>query len=434
MTDRVPPYSEEGEVGILGSALLKGADVLDICLQERLSLDSFYIPAHRTIFGAMGTLYTEHKAVDVLTVTEHLKKKGNLDRIGGAVFLDRLIDRTPTVEHAEFYIDEVKKAHLRRKMATSAREIESECYTTEEPEDLRSRAESAFTNMERQVEKKSVKRIFGEMKDDIKRGQAGEEVEIGIPTGFEILDSLNEGGMRKAGVYWLSGEEGTGKTSMKCNIILNLLEEGRRIGDLTLEMSVREELEKMTNIHLGTNVSKLIRRKTYVGAEELPDAEDLLINSKRLFINDQSDVSTSVEFWSWARRMVIKNKVDLLCLDYFQLLNLPGSEKMSLEEQTTKKSKVVKDVAGILGVPVLCVAAINKDGKVRGSRLADYDGAGHWQLSRLGDEEPESPHYEQEVNLLTKKARFGVPFVNIKMKFTGLTGKFEELGRRKHDD
>ena len=115
-SDRVPPYSEEAERGVLGSVLLDSARVMDLAVESQLAPESFYVPAHRTIFEAMLAMSRQALPIDVLTVSEQLKSAGTLDAVGGPIFMDRLIDSTPTAAHAEYYIDMVRQRHVLRRI------------------------------------------------------------------------------------------------------------------------------------------------------------------------------------------------------------------------------------------------------------------------------------------------------------------------------
>lgn len=425
-TEHKIPYSEEGEKGVLGSILLEAERVVDLCLQEGLNAEAFYVPAHRTLFLAIGTLVGVGRPVDVLTITEFLRQKNMLDKIGGSKTVDDMITATPTAAHAGHYIDLVKRSWMKRKIHATARDAAQEAFECDEPEELRSKTEQAFTDMASPITRVTVPEVFREMESDIKAGLEGRPTPRTISTGYPGLDRFNEGGIRKGGVYWLTGKEGTGKTSLKCCMITRMLEAGLKIANLTLEMTIRDELEKLTSCYIQQSISRVIRGKDKIDMELVEKAKKLLVESGRLHIVDQSTVNTTTGLWSFARRMVSKNKIDILCVDYFQLLNLADTGKMSMEQQVAEKSKCVKDIAGILQIPVLCVAAINKDGQVRYSRQGDYDGAGHWQLSRATEEEPQPPDFLQTITLYTKKARFGIPFAKLDFKLYGGTGYFEE--------
>ena len=138
---RVPPYSEEAERGVLGSILLDASRVADLCVEAQLTGESFYVPAHRVVFETVLGMTGESVAIDVLTVTERLQSAGKLDAIGGAAFLDRLIDSTPTAAHAEYYIDIVRQKHLLRAHHRAARaKRRRDCYESRRHRGLHSRA------------------------------------------------------------------------------------------------------------------------------------------------------------------------------------------------------------------------------------------------------------------------------------------------------
>jgi len=435
MTDRNLPFSEEGENGVLACILHDPQNSLDTCIAMGVNIDHFFIPAHRMIVASVSEMLAEGKRIDVLTIIEHMKKAGTLDESGGSEYVYKLMDHHITMAYLDEYIGMLKNADTRREIIRACNHGIKSAYDSDDPELLRAECESMFLDMKRNIEVKDTKSIFREIVNEMHKGMSGEPVEIGLPTGFPTLDEYNEGGMRRKGVYWLSGHENTGKTSMKCNIIRNMLLSGRSVGDLTLEMSVRDELERMAGIHCGINCGRVIRGKQSVDLDRLTEAKDLFVNSGRLHIADQENVCTGTELFSWARRMVCKHRVDLITVDYFQLIEVEGNAHMKIEEETTKKSQIVKKIAGVLNVPVLCVAAINSEGKVRGSRMADYDGAGHWRLEDDDGKDFQSspPDYKRNISLVTQKARYGVPFKRLPLTFTGSTGRFSERGASKQE-
>ena len=107
--ERVPPYSEEAERGALGSILIDAGRVMDLAVEQQLTASSFYVPAHRMLFEVLREMQGRGAAVDLLTVTEQLRASDILEKIGGASFLDRMVDSTPTAAHADYYIDLVRQ-------------------------------------------------------------------------------------------------------------------------------------------------------------------------------------------------------------------------------------------------------------------------------------------------------------------------------------
>ena len=424
---KMPPYSEEAEKGVLGAVLLEPERVLDVCIEKKMTLDDFYSPAHKLIFKTMGNMMGKRVGIDTLTLMEQMKRDGTLEQIGGSSFLEKLIDGTPTAAHAEEYMDEVKRKALSRRIIMECRQTEDSAFGCEDPEELRSRAEAHFTTMDQKVKKLELHTVFGEIRADVKSGREGKPVERGIPTGYYCIDKQNSGGLRNGQVYWLSGNEKTGKTSLKSNIIIRQLLAGRRVGDITLEMPYRDEVEKLTGIHTNQNVSNAMESDALISDGAMDQAEQLLVKSGRLHIMDRQMVRTTTDFLSACRRLVYRYKVDLITLDYFQKLKVDDEHRKSLEEKTTEKSQAVVDVADMLQIPIICVAAIEqKTGKIRGSRMADYDGAAHWSLSREEEVHPQSPMFMQDITIFTKASRYGASFGKTVLQFCGLTGRFEE--------
>jgi replicative DNA helicase len=146
---RIPPYSEEAERGVLGSALIDSEKVFELCSDNRISADSFYVPAHRHLFEQLLEMTQTGKPVDLLTVGEYLKQNNRLDSVGGYVFLEGLIDSTPTSAHAEYYIGFVRQKHLLRSIIEEATETIDRCYTEtdENAEQILSITESAFFDL-----------------------------------------------------------------------------------------------------------------------------------------------------------------------------------------------------------------------------------------------------------------------------------------------
>ena len=129
---RIPPYSEEAERGVLGSILLDASRVLDLCVESGLSTpESFYVPAHRTFYGVLQQMSSRGEVIDMLTVLERLRAENLLDAVGGAAFLEKLVDATPTAAHAEYYIDIVRQKALLRRAIDCAREIEGQWFAQE---------------------------------------------------------------------------------------------------------------------------------------------------------------------------------------------------------------------------------------------------------------------------------------------------------------
>lgn len=428
-SERVPPYSEEAEKGVLGCIFFEPEESLDICIEMGVTADDFYIPAHTMLINQISEMLGNQERVDQLTIAAKLKHNGKLDQVGGERYMHDIMDCYTTMAHLEHYVELIKQASKRRNLIQICREGERESRIVDDPEALRAELETKLSGMENTAKLKTMKSAFQNVMVRMDDGMKGKPVEIGISTGIPALDELNSGGMR-TGVYWLSGKEGTGKSFLKDNIIENFLSRGDGVGLCTLEMSMEDEAERLIGLTMDANVGDVIKGKSVVSAEKIKKAYNLYVESGLFHMADQTTVRTTVEFMSWARRLKVKHNVKLIVLDYFQRIQIPGNQNMGIEEATTKKSDAVTTTANMLDLPILSVAAINDQGKIRGSRMADYDGAGHWRLEALDESgsEAKAPYFDRPIDLVTGKARFGVPFKRLHMNLRGLTGEFTVKG------
>jgi len=424
-TSRVPPYSEEAERGVLGSILINPAESIDKVLEDKITDKHFYIPAHAKIYVAIGELYSKGNVVDILTVADKLDADGILEKIGGSSMLDRLADDS-IPSHIGGYIDILKKKMLARKIITISQEAMDRAYQSDDPEELRSKAESAFIRLESNIAPVTLhdgfERIIGDL---IRIDGGGDPRPLGPSTGYKGLDRALGGGMTP-GVHWITGEPGTGKTSLVCNIILNEIMADISVAFLTLEMPVDDMLQKLISIHCEDNIrTALVGMKLgdIVGAQSARD----LIEGKGLFdIAGQDQIQTDQQFKSWCRRKVLKDGAKIIVLDYMQLLRLESEKQMSQEQEVSSLTGTCKEIGATLNVPLLCICEENEGGNIRYSRRGDFAGASHWRLKRSGDLEPQAPDYIQTFDVFTKKARFGVPFSTTAMELVGTTGRIHE--------
>jgi replicative DNA helicase len=372
---------------VLGSILLDSARVMDLCLENQLRPDSFYVPAHLLVFEVMLDMAKQGAALDVLTVTERLSALGKLDSIGGAVFLERLIDSTPTAAHAEYYIDLVRQKHLLRCIVACARAAEHDCFASQESADVvLSKAEQAFLDI--------TEGQHGAMvawPDAIKRTM--EHVEkilvsrqglTGISTGFLNLDQILQG-MRAGEMIVLAARPSMGKTSLAMNIAENVAL-GRRdpdgtarpVGIFSLEMSYESLVLRLLCSHAGVSSHKLAQGYASATADHgrLMQAASVLTKAP-VFLDDTGGLDV-LELRARARRMKTKHKVELIVIDYLQMLHSGEYAQQGKQIETAHISGNLKAMAKELRVPVLVLSQL--------SRAPDQrDKTGRPKLSDLRD-------------------------------------------------
>ncbi len=368
-TDRQPPYSEEAEQGVLGSILLDANRVVDLCIAAQLTADSFYVPAHRTIYETVCSMYSESKVVDVLTVTERLGTAGNLEAAGGPTALDRLIDSTPTTAHAEYYIDIVRQKHLLRLIIGTVRESEKECHSSIESADqVLSRCEQAILEItERQhgLMMPWEDAIKGTMKH-IERILDSHRGLRGVSTGFLNIDNVVQG-LRDSEMIVLAARPSMGKTSLAMNIVENVAlgksdpdHKPHAVGVFSLEMSQESLVMRMLCSHAQVRGFDLARGALSSGPTfvKLTTAASVLMKAP-IYLDDTGGLDI-LELRARARRMRKRHNVELIVVDYLQLVGSRERASQGRQVETADVSGNLKAMAKELKIPVLVLSQLSR--------------------------------------------------------------------------
>lgn len=369
-TDRVPPHSEEAERGVLGSVLLDAVQVMDLCIERGLTGDSFYVPAHRSLFNVLLDMSRDGTAVDVLTVAEELRRTNRLEAVGGALELERLIDSTPTAAHAEYYIDIVRQKHLLRSIIACAREAEGRCYgeSQESADALLNRTEQAFLEInERQRGSirpwtDAVKATMQRVEDILDSGRGLS----GISTGFVNLDRKLHG-LRTSEMVVLAARPSMGKTSLAMNIASNVAlgrgsdRQALPVAIFSLEMSQESLALRMLCAEAQVNSFDLSRGFVADKPEvhgRLTQAASVL--SKTPIYLDDSGGLDILDLRARARRMFRKYGIRLIVIDYLQLLRSREYGAQGRQVETADISGNLKAMAKELRLPVLVLSQLSR--------------------------------------------------------------------------
>ncbi len=374
---RLPPYSDEAERGVLGSALIESNRVIELCSMKALSTDSFYVPAHRLLFEHLMGMYQGARAIDLLTVGEDLKKSGRLDQAGGYAFLEALIDSTPTSAHAEYYIDIVLQKHLLRRIISQAAEAIDHCYTDEDAEELLSRTEEAFFELsdKKNTSSEDWKKVVYNTAGQIRNGDIQDN---GVPTGFIDLDNKLRG-LHNTDMIVLAARPSMGKTSLAMNIVEHAaLGRGggkkHSVGVFSLEMSQEQLVRRMLFSKAGVPAWKDL----FVDIEhgKISSAADQLMKAS-IIVDDSAGLDV-MDLRARARRMKRIHNVDLIVIDYLQLLADKRRSREGRQQETASISNSIKAMAKELKIPVLILSQLSRapeqgtrDGKPRLSDLRD---------------------------------------------------------------
>ncbi len=424
---RIPPHSPEGEESVLGALFLDKDAV--VAVAEFLKPDDFYDERHKEIYETFLELYEERIPIDILTVSERLKKRKSLKKVGGVSYLVELANKVPTAAHVEHYGRIVKEASTKRSLMKAASKlIDLSMDESLAADELLDKAEAeVFSLTQKHLEKTfiAVRDALAESFDRLDELHKQGEGLRGVPTGFKDLDDTLAG-LQKSNLIILAARPGVGKTTLALNIAQNLSVKYKRpVGFFSLEMSKEELVDRLLVAQADIDAWKL---KTGKLSEEdftrLSNAMGELAEAP-LFIDD-TPAQTILEMRTKARRLQVESGIDLLVVDYLQL-----ARSRQLENRVQEVSEIsqgLKNLARELKIPVLAVSQLSRAVEQRGEKrpqLADLRESGSIEQDAdvvmfLWREEEENL---ENINLDVAKHRNG-PLRSIKLFFRGDRMKF----------
>ncbi|MBI3069981.1 MAG: replicative DNA helicase [Candidatus Levybacteria bacterium] len=345
---RVPPHNEEAEQSVLGAVLID-KDAIAV-VSETLSASDFYNTTHGILFEMMLALYEERKPIDILTLTTILKKKKLHEKIGGVSYLSSLVNVVPTAANVEHYAQEIKEAATKRALISAGTKISEMGFTEEEEvKDILNKAEvSIFSISQGHIirgfipVKEALAESFDRL-DELHKKGAGLR---GIKTGFFDLDNLLSG-LQKSNLVILAARPGQGKTAMAVNVMQYVgVSEKVPVGIFSLEMSQEELVDRLLVGQADVDAWKLkTGRLSETDFAKLSEAMGELAEAP-IFIDDTPGISIS-EMRTKARRLQLEHKIELLIVDYLQLVD-PGRrydnrvQEVSIVSQQLKISRAVE--------------------------------------------------------------------------------------------
>ena len=375
---RVPPHSNEAEESVLGALLLDRDAV--IAVAQFLKSEDFYDERHREIYECAIVLFEERIPIDVLTVSERLKKRKTLKQVGGASYLADLANKVPTAAHVEHYGKIVKDAAIKRALMASASKIlELSLDEGLASEELMDKAESeifALTQRHLAQTFTAIRDALAESFDRLDELHKQAEGLRGVPTGFKDLDDTLAG-MQRSNLLILASRPGVGKTSLALNIAQNLAVKYKRpVGFFSLEMSKEELVDRLLVAQADIDAWRLKTGKlTEDDFTKLSNAMGELAEAP-LYIDDTPALSI-LEMRTKARRLQVEVGIDLLVVDYLQL-----ARSRQLENRVQEVSEIsqgLKNLARELKIPILAISQLSRAVEQRGTRkpqLADLRESG----------------------------------------------------------
>ncbi|MEE8329734.1 MAG: replicative DNA helicase [Thermodesulfovibrionia bacterium] len=363
--DRLPPQNIEAEQSVLGAILLENAALSSVI--EILAPEDFYKSSHKKIFLAMRDLYEKNEPIDLITLTEQMSRKEQLEEVGGASYLSSIVNQVPTSANVRYHSKIVKEKALLRGLITTATEIVSMGYDEGvEVNELLDRAETKVFSLSEKMVKSSYVHVKEVLKDTIElvdKLYNKKELITGLPTGFQDLDELTTG-FQPGDLIVVGARPGMGKTSFCLNIAAHVgIEVKVPVVIFSLEMS--KELLVLRMVCSEAEVDSKSVRSGYHTKEDyrkLVNAAGRLAEAP-IFIDDA--FNSVLEIRAKARRLKAEHGLGLVIVDYLQLMRGEGSFT-AREQVISDISRSFKALAKDLSVPVIVISQLNRGCEQRG--------------------------------------------------------------------
>ncbi|OHA00810.1 MAG: replicative DNA helicase [Candidatus Sungbacteria bacterium RIFCSPHIGHO2_02_FULL_47_11] len=366
---RMPPQNVEAEASTLGSLMLDKDAIYKVA--DFLRPRDFYKPLHQEIYTAMLDLFDKREPIDVLSVTNRLREKGKLEEIGGSAYITSLVNTVPTATHVAHYAEIVRRKRLLRDLIDASNHIAQLGYReSDDVEQLLDEAEQrifGITKDSLRQEFFSVREALDEAWERIDRLHKGDGALRGVSTGFTDLDNYLAG-LQRSDLIVLASRPSLGKTSLALNIARNVALEGQKpVGIFSLEMSREQLVDRLLSSEANVDLWRLrTGRMRSEGADNdfvrVRDAMETL-SKGALFIDDSPSPSV-MELRAKARRLQAEHNIELVVIDYLQLIKGSGNPDSRVQE-VSEISRALKGMAKELNIPVLAVSQLSRGVEMR---------------------------------------------------------------------
>jgi replicative DNA helicase len=440
---KIPPQAPELEETVLGAIMLE-KDAL-IAVLDLLKPESFYKEPHQKIYSAIMKLSQEEKPIDILTVTEELRKARQLDAVGGAFYITQLTGRVSSAAHIEYHARIIAQKFIQRELIRVSTEIQNRSYDeSSDVDDLLDFSETELFNIAEGNIKKETVRINVLIKEaihQIEEASKREDNLSGIPSGFTRIDRITSG-WQNSDLVIIAARPSMGKTAFVLSMTRNMaIDHNRPVAFFSLEMS---------SVQL---VNRLIVSETKLPSERIRNGklhdfewEQLEIKIKNLvdapiFIDDTPAISI-YELRAKARRLKLQHNIGLIVIDYLQLMTGTSETRGNREQEVSTISRSLKAIAKELNIPVIALSQLNRAVETRGGtkrpQLSDLRESGAIEQDAdmvLFIHRPEYyGFYEDEdgnsnigvAEIIISKHRNG-PVGDVKLKFNPESANFSEF-------
>lgn len=378
ISEFIPPHNEEAEQAVLGGILIDKEAILKIA--PILKGTDFYNDRHRIIYEAVIHLFERREPIDIVHLSNRLKETKELDTVGGRAYLGELSNSISTALNIVAYAEIIKRKSTLRKLIRAGQTITNSGFQeAEDVDDILDKAEQELFSVSQQYLRKNfipISDILQETFERIDELHSAPGVLRGIPTGFADLDAILAG-LQKSNLVILAARPSVGKTTLALDIARNVaVQYKRKVGIFSIEMSKEEITDRFLCTQAGVGLWKM--RTGKLGRDDFPAIGSAMgvLAEADIFIDD-SPGSNIMEIRTKARRLALEKGLDLVIVDYLQLME--GRNKENRVQEVAEITRALKSIAREINIPVLGLSQLSRAVEARSPaipKLADLRESG----------------------------------------------------------
>ena len=357
---RIPPHSVEAEQSVLGSILLDKEAMISV--SETLVPEDFYKEAHKVIYESMLKLYNSQSEIDLITLTDELRDQGYLDDIGGIAYITSLSTVVPTTSNIKYYVNIVKEKSISRQLISAANDIINLGY------DGSAKVEYVLENAEKKIfdisqeratnDFQPINQVISEALSMLEKLYEEKNDVTGLTTGFRDLNKKING-LQRSDLLLIAARPAMGKTAFALNLVQNAALKGdASVAVFSLEMSKEQLVQRMVAAQSSVELKKI--KTGTLAANDWPRITDgmAVLSGAKIHIDDTPGIKIS-ELRSKCRKLKIEKGLDLVLIDYLQLMEGEGQNE-SRQQEIAKISRSLKILAKELDCPVVALSQLSR--------------------------------------------------------------------------
>ncbi len=363
---KLPPHDTDLEEAVLGALMLEKDAYMSVC--DLLVPDSFYDPINHRIFEAISTLGLNQSPIDMISVTEQLRKEGALEEVGGAVHIAELTARVYTGAHVEYHAKIIAQKYLARRLINFASSIEAQSFDeSNDVDDLLQEAESKLFEISQTQLKREVTQIdpiISLALDQIQTAANNDSGLSGLPTGYTDLDKITSG-WQNSDLIIIAARPAMGKTAFILSMAKNIaVDYSMPIAIFTLEMANVQLVKRMISNIAELNGEQIKSGRLTTEEWDRLNARLANVYTAPLYLDETPGLSIT-ELRTKARRLVREHQVKMIMIDYLQLMNASGMKLGSREQEVSTISRSLKALAKELNIPIIALSQLNRATETR---------------------------------------------------------------------